>query len=77
MENWLGSAVNHIQGWATVRESYSRALGQGFLTGDVHPEPHVAVGVHEHRLHRGRRYRHGVHLELERRRGVCGRRWVG
>ena len=31
MENWLGSSLNHIQGWTTVRESYSRALEQGPL----------------------------------------------
>ena len=30
-ENWLGSSMNHIQGWTTVRESYSRALEQGSL----------------------------------------------
>ena len=30
-ENWLGSSMNHIQGWTTVRESYSRALEQGPL----------------------------------------------
>ena len=29
MENWLGSSFNQIQGCATVRESYSRALEQG------------------------------------------------
>ena len=30
---WLmeGSSLNHIQGWTTVRESYSRALEQGPL----------------------------------------------
>ena len=27
-ENWLGSSLNQIQGWTTVRESYSRALEQ-------------------------------------------------
>ena len=31
MENWLGSSLNQIQGWTTVRESYSRALEQGPL----------------------------------------------
>ena len=31
MENWLGSSLNKIQGWTTVRESYSRALEQGPL----------------------------------------------
>ena len=31
MENWLGSSLNHIQGWTTVRDSYSRALQQGSL----------------------------------------------
>ena len=30
-ENWLGSSLNQIQGWTTVRESYSRALEQGPL----------------------------------------------
>ena len=29
MENWLGSSLNQIQGWTTVRESYSCALEQG------------------------------------------------
>ena len=32
MENWLGSSLNQIQGWTTVRESYSPALEQGPLT---------------------------------------------
>ena len=31
MENWLGSSLNQIQGWTTVRESYFRALEQGSL----------------------------------------------
>ena len=31
MENWFGSFFNQIQGWTTVRESYSRALEQGPL----------------------------------------------
>ena len=31
MENWLGSSLNQIQVWTTVRESYSRALEQGPL----------------------------------------------
>ena len=31
MENWLGSSLNHIQGWTTVRVFYSRALEQGYL----------------------------------------------
>ena len=26
MEKWLGSPLNKIQGWTTVRESYSHAL---------------------------------------------------
>ena len=26
MVDWLGSSLNQIQGWTTVRESYSRAL---------------------------------------------------
>ena len=30
-ENWLGSSLNKIQGWTTVRESYSPALEQGPL----------------------------------------------
>ena len=30
-ENWLGASLNKIQGWTTVRESYSRALKQGRL----------------------------------------------
>ena len=32
MENWLGSSMNQIQGWNTVRESYSHALEQGPLS---------------------------------------------
>ena len=31
MENCLGSSLNQIQGWTTVRETYSRALEQGPL----------------------------------------------
>ena len=31
-DNWLGYSLNHIQGWTTVRESYSRALQQGPLS---------------------------------------------
>ena len=31
MENWLGSSLNQIHGWTTVRESYCRALEQGPL----------------------------------------------
>ena len=31
IENWLGSSLNQIQGWTTVRESYSCALDQGSL----------------------------------------------
>ena len=33
MENWLGSSLNQILGWTTVRESYPRALEQGSLVG--------------------------------------------
>ena len=32
-ENWLGYSLNQIQGWPTVRESYSRALKQRPLRG--------------------------------------------
>ena len=28
MDNWLGSSLNQVQGWTTVRESYSRASEQ-------------------------------------------------
>ena len=35
MENWLSSSLNQIQGWTTVRESYSRALEQGPLLSVV------------------------------------------
>ena len=35
MENWLGSSLNQIQGWTTVRELYSSALEQGPLVGDI------------------------------------------
>ena len=31
MENWLGTSMNRIQGWTTVRESYSCDLEQGPL----------------------------------------------
>ena len=30
-ENWLGSSINHIQGWKTVCEGYWRALEKGCL----------------------------------------------
>ena len=30
-ENWLGTSLNQIQGWTTIRESYSCALEQGPL----------------------------------------------
>ena len=30
-ENWLGSFLNQILGWTTIREYYSRALEQGPL----------------------------------------------
>ena len=32
MENFLGTSMNHIQGWTTVRDSYSCALEQGPLS---------------------------------------------
>ena len=35
MENWLGSSLNKIPGWTTVRESYSRALEQGSLSSPI------------------------------------------
>ena len=38
---------------------------------DVHSEPHVILGVHEHRLQRRRRCRNRVHLQLEWRRDIC------
>ena len=31
IDNWLGSSLNQIPGWITVRESYSGALEQGSL----------------------------------------------
>ena len=31
MENWLGTSLNQIKGWTTVREYYSRALEQAPL----------------------------------------------
>ena len=31
VETWLGSSLTQIQGWTTVRESYSGALEQGPL----------------------------------------------
>ena len=39
MENWLGLSLNQIQGWTTVRESYSRALEQGPLPPTTNPSP--------------------------------------
>ena len=42
MENWLGSSLNQIQGWTTVRESYSCALEQGPLQHTL-PFPHPAA----------------------------------
>ena len=38
MENWFGASMSQIQGWATVRESYSRAL-DGCVWGHIHPPP--------------------------------------
>ena len=35
---WLGSSLNQIQGWTTVRESYSHALEQGPLLSITSPE---------------------------------------
>ena len=31
MENWIGYSLNQIQGWTTVRKSYSRVLEEGSL----------------------------------------------
>ena len=36
---WLGSSLNQIQGWTTVRESYSPALEQRPLLSFLHPPP--------------------------------------
>ena len=45
MENWLGSSLNHIQGWTTVRESYSHALEQGPLPHRVRQTlPFYSIG---------------------------------
>ena len=44
LENWLGSSVNHIQGWRTVRESYARALEQGPLSEPL-PSPEGEIDV--------------------------------
>ena len=41
MENRLVSSFNQIQGWKTVRESYSRALGQGPLFKNCTLPPHL------------------------------------
>ena len=35
MENWLCSSLNQIQGWTTLRESYTCALEQGPLVRTV------------------------------------------
>ena len=32
MEKWLGSLMNHVQGWTTVRDFYSHALELGSLS---------------------------------------------
>ena len=40
-ENWLGSSLNHIQGWTTVGDTYSHALEQGPL-----PLPCARRGMH-------------------------------
>ena len=45
MENLLGSSLNQIQGWTTVRESYSRALEQGHLGAERRLECKVKEGV--------------------------------
>ena len=33
MENWLGSSMNHIQGWMTFSECCRNALEKGYLSG--------------------------------------------
>ena len=45
MENWLGSSLNQIQGWTTVRESYSRALEQGPLFAAQRFSPTKLTGM--------------------------------
>ena len=47
-ENWLGSSLNQIQGWTTVRESYSRALEQGPLLFALLSSPPLVLLHHLH-----------------------------
>ena len=42
---WLGAFLNHIQGWTTVRESYSRALEQGHLQSESDRERESSEGI--------------------------------
>ena len=43
MDNWLGSSLNQIQGWTTVRESYSCALEQGPLVKEGSDSDEMSV----------------------------------
>ena len=56
MENWLGSFLNQIQLWTTVRESYSRALEQlSLVKPGLRARQHAqesGVGVDERRADR-------------------------
>ena len=47
-ENWHGTSLNQIQGWTTVRESYSRALEQGPLLFALLSSPPLVLLHHLH-----------------------------
>ena len=48
MKKWLGSSLNHIQGWNTVWESYSRALEQESLALENCKAESARKGINTH-----------------------------
>ena len=61
MENWLGSSLNQIQDWTSVRKSYSRALEQGSLLATTEERAMVYCSICELR-----RSRDGAPRSLDR-----------
>ena len=53
---WLGSSLDQIEGWTTVRESYSLASEQGTLPGNE---------ALEHALHGDLHHRRAVRVLVE------------
>ena len=51
MENWFGSSLNQIQGWTTLRESYSRALEQRPLVKTLPALKFKAEKIHDSNKH--------------------------